>query len=303
MGNAAYAPGDVDSQELDILEENNDKSIKDDLIDNNFDGIVSNMEAVQRTPRTTDTAAPKRSSKEEQNNDDMVRSPQKVNQTTDTRTELPSATAANHAKAIKGMIREWYNNNGKTTLPPGLMALALQAGIGPAEIIPSCPTTPRRGKCKKTATPSAREGAVEGSLSGRRFVLSGMWPDLEEEAGLRSGKERVKSRIEWFGGKVTSAILGLTDTLIIGEKPGDKKPTQVHEKEVKVIDINTLNHLIMGELSLDEVQTKYASGQVALVQIEDNSVQRQSQTHMPTEQAVVGTAGCGGVPEVGHSNE
>ena len=79
MGDTAYAPGEVDSQESDILEESDDKSIKDDLVDDNLDSIISNMEAVQRTPHTTDTAAPKRSSKEEQNNDDMLRSPQKVN--------------------------------------------------------------------------------------------------------------------------------------------------------------------------------------------------------------------------------
>jgi len=72
MGNTAYAPGDVDSQELDILEQSNDKSIKDNLIDKNLSNIISNIEAVQRIPRTTDTAAPKRSSNEEQNNDDMV---------------------------------------------------------------------------------------------------------------------------------------------------------------------------------------------------------------------------------------
>jgi BRCT domain type II-containing protein len=130
-----------------------------------------------------------------------------------------------------------------------------------------------------------------------------MWPDLEEEAGLRSGKERVKLRIERFGGKVTSAILGLTDALIIGEKPVYKKLTQVHEKEVKVIDITTLNHLITGELSLDEVQMKNASAQGASVQMEDHPVQRQSQIHMPMEQAAAGTAGQGGVPEVGHSDE
>ncbi len=72
MGDTAYTPGDVDSQESDILEESNDKSIKDNLIDKNLSNIISNIEAVQRTPRTTDTAAPKRSSNEEQNNDDMV---------------------------------------------------------------------------------------------------------------------------------------------------------------------------------------------------------------------------------------
>ena len=130
-----------------------------------------------------------------------------------------------------------------------------------------------------------------------------MWPNLEEEAGLRSGNERVKSRIEWFGRKVTLAISGLTDALIIGEKPGDKKLTQAHKKEVKVIDITTLNHLITGELSLDKMQAKYASDQGALVQTENHPVQCQSQTHMNTEQAAAGTAGQGGVPEVGHSDE
>jgi hypothetical protein len=201
------------------------------------------------------------------------------------------------------MIMEWYDKNGKTTMPPDLAVLALQAGIDPTDIIPSCLTTPRGGKCKKTTTPYAWDGAVEGSLLGRHFFPSGMWPDLEEEAGLRSGKERVKLRIERFGGKVTLAISGLPDALIIGEKPGDKKMTQVHKKEVKVIDITILNHLITGELSLNKVQTKYASAQGASVQMEDHPVQHQSQTHMNTEQAAAGTAGQGGVPEVGHSDE
>jgi BRCT domain type II-containing protein len=106
----------------------------------------------------------------------------------------------------------------------------------------------------------------------------------------------VKSCIERFGGKVTLAISGLTDALIIGEKLGDKKLIQAHKKGVKVIDITTLNHLIIGELSLDKVQTKYPSAQGASVQTEDHPVQCQSQTHMPMEQA-------GGVPEVCHSDE
>jgi hypothetical protein len=45
------------------------------------------------------------------------------------------------------MIKEWYDKNGKMTLPPDLAALALQAGINPVDILPSCPITPRRGKC------------------------------------------------------------------------------------------------------------------------------------------------------------
>ncbi len=74
---------------------------------------------------------------------------------------------------------------------------------------------------------------VKGSLLRRCFILSGVWPDLEEEAGLRSGKERVKSHIKRYGGKVTLAIWGLKDALVIGEKPGDKELTQAHNKEVK----------------------------------------------------------------------
>jgi hypothetical protein len=58
MGDTAYAPGEVDSQELDILDESDNKSIRDDLEDNNLDSIIFNMEAVQRTPRIADTAAP-----------------------------------------------------------------------------------------------------------------------------------------------------------------------------------------------------------------------------------------------------
>jgi hypothetical protein len=71
---------------------------------------------------------------------------QKVNQTANTWTGLPQATATNHADVIAGMIREWYEENNNTTLPQDLMALAPKAGIDPAEIIPNCLTTPRRGK-------------------------------------------------------------------------------------------------------------------------------------------------------------
>ncbi len=276
---------------MDILEESNDKSLKDYLIDDNLDGIVSNMETVQRTPRTTNTVAPKRSSKKEQNNDDMVRSPQKSQPNHKLMNRCIYGNRGKSCRCIKGMTKEWYNKNGKTTLPPDLAVLALWVGINPTDIVPSYPTTPRRGKGKKAATPSAWDRAVKGSLLGRRFVLSGMWPNLEEEAGLKSGEERAKSCIELFGGKVTLANPGLTDALIIGEKPGDKKLTQVHEKEVKVIDSTTLNHLITGELSLDKVQMKYASAQGASVQMEDHPLQYQSQTHMPTEQVAPSTVG------------
>jgi hypothetical protein len=75
------------------------------------------------------------------------------------------------------------------------------------------------------------------------------------------------------------------------------------EKEVKVIDIDILNHMIRGELSLGKIRSLKASGEDALVHPMDHQVQRQSQTPMPTKQAKQGTAGPKGDHEVDHSNE
>ncbi len=136
-----------------------------------------------------------------------------------------------------------------------------------------------------------------------RFVISGIWPDLGGGVGLKIGKERVRARIKQYGGKVTSAISGVTDILVIGEKPGPKKLIEALEKEVKVIDIDILNHLIWGELNLDEVQMLTAPNAEAPVHAVDHQVQHQSQMPTPTEQAHEGTVGPKGNPEFDHKNE
>ena len=74
------------------------------------------------------------------------------------------------------------------------------------------------------------------------------------------------------------------------------------EKEVKVIDIDILNHMIRGELSLDEITLLRASGKDAPVPT-DHQVQRQSQTSAPTRQASHGTAGPKDDNEVDHNDE
>ncbi len=134
-------------------------------------------------------------------------------------------------------------------------------------------------------------------------MISGVWPNLGGGSGLGLGKERVKSGIEQFRGKVTTAISGITDVLVIGEKPGQKKQIEALEKEVKVIDIDILNHLIWGELSLDEVWMLTVPDTEAPVHAVDHQVQHQSQTPTPTEQAHEGTAGPKGDPKFDHRNE
>jgi hypothetical protein len=72
---------------------------------------------------------------------------------------------------------------------------------------------------------------------------------------------------------------------------------------VKVIDIDILNHLIWGELTIDEVLTLTAPDAEAPVHAVDYQVQHQSQMPTPTEQAHKGTAGPKGNPEFDHRNK
>ncbi len=103
--------------------------------------------------------------------------------------------------------------------------------------------------------------------------------------------------------KITSAISGVTNVLVIGEKLGQKKLIKALNKEVKVIDIDILNHLIGGELTLNKVRTLTAPDAEAPVHAVDYQVQHQSQMPMPIEQAHEGTAGPAGDPEFDHRNE
>ena len=64
-------------------------------------------------------------------------------------------------------------------------------------------------------------GAVSNTaLKGKTVVLTGTFPEVGGGMGLTLGKDRVKSMVESFGGKVTSAISGRTDILIVGKEPG-----------------------------------------------------------------------------------
>ena len=66
-----------------------------------------------------------------------------------------------------------------------------------------------------------------------RFVLSGTWPNLGGGSGLEVGKQRLKARIEQFGGRVTGSISGITDVLVIRESPGPKKMVEALEKKLR----------------------------------------------------------------------
>ena len=65
------------------------------------------------------------------------------------------------------------------------------------------------------------------SLSGKTVVLSGIFPEVGGGKGLSLGKERVTAMLESFGARVTSAVSGKTDVLLLGKEPGCATPPRL----------------------------------------------------------------------------
>jgi BRCT domain type II-containing protein len=132
--------------------------------------------------------------------------------------------------------------------------LARRAQVDINKLINPAPTPQRRGQHEKTiSTPTAAEGAREGILTGLRFVLTGVWPFPGSRTGLALGKERIKTRIEKFGGTVTMSISRLTDALVVSNAPGPKKITEAHNQAMKIITLEQLNDLILRDITLEDL--------------------------------------------------
>ena len=106
-------------------------------------------------------------------------------------------------------------------------------------------------KAKFTIPRPGVNGAVAGVLSGKRFVLTGVFPEVGGGMGLSLGKDRTRDMIESFGGQVTSAVSGKTDFVVVGQDPGRSKVTQADKRGVPLIDLISLHRLLMGQSSLE----------------------------------------------------
>ena len=155
-------------------------------------------------------------------------------------------------------------------------------------------TPSQRGKKDKVKvdTPAASEGAIADSLKGLRFVLLGTWPDLGGGRGLTSGKLCLKSRIEKFGGLVTSNYSCLTNFLVAGTNPGPKKIINAHKRKLKIIDINQLTKIMVGELVIkDLVAEDYPEVAITVLEAGNIQVQRHPNQSRSDTQTAEGTAG------------
>ncbi|KAL7541643.1 hypothetical protein ACHAXR_011088 [Thalassiosira sp. AJA248-18] len=116
----------------------------------------------------------------------------------------------------------------------------------------SSAVVPHTGKKAKFTIPRPGvNGGVAGALDDKRFVLTGVFPELGGGAGLSLGKDRTTSMIESFGGRVTSAVSGKTDFVLVGKDPGRSKVSQADKRGVPLIDLLSLQRLLVGQSSLE----------------------------------------------------
>lgn len=108
--------------------------------------------------------------------------------------------------------------------PPPTTQLSASAGQG------GCFLMPRPGV----------NDALKNAFHGKTFVLTGIFPEVGGGTGLNLGKDKVKARIESFGGRVTASVSGRTNYLLIGAEPGESKVSAARERGIPTPDIQGL---------------------------------------------------------------
>ncbi|CAN0216891.1 unnamed protein product [Scytosiphon promiscuus] len=95
-------------------------------------------------------------------------------------------------------------------------------------------------------------GAPRDFLKGKTVVMTGIFPEIGGGAGLNLGKDRLRSMCESFGARVTSAISGKTDMLIVGKEPGASKVSKASSSaKCQLVSLADLTLSIQGEQRLE----------------------------------------------------
>ncbi|KAH8063949.1 hypothetical protein JL721_8523 [Aureococcus anophagefferens] len=77
-------------------------------------------------------------------------------------------------------------------------------------------------------------------LSGITCVLTGVFPEVGGGADLNLGKDGVRAMVESCGGRVTGAVSGKTDILIVGKEPGMSKVSKARAANVTLMTLHDL---------------------------------------------------------------
>ena len=112
---------------------------------------------------------------------------------------VPLTASSSHASMPTAVSKNAANNSQQIAHPPS------NSSTSTTSIVPV-----NRAKTHFQIPRPGVNGAVAGALDGKRFVLTGVFPELGGGAGLTLGKDKMKKMIESFGGKVTGSVSGKT---------------------------------------------------------------------------------------------
>jgi len=130
---------------------------------------------------------------------------------------------------------------------PAVTSQALVAHANPSESTRSSSTAIMQAPGKKSKFHMPRpgkNGAIAGVFDGQRFVLTGLFPELGGGGGLNYGKDKMKTLIENFGGRVTGSVSGKTNFVVVGKDPGASKVSKATTKSIPLVDLLALNRVM-----------------------------------------------------------
>lgn len=168
------------------------------------------------------------------------------------RSAMAAAESANASAPRSAMAAAAPAGPSKPDPPPSSNALvpAIPTNNDSTDVVPHASK-----KVKFTVPRPGVNGGVADILNGKRFVLTGVFPEVGGGTGLSLGKDRVTSMIESFGGVVTSAVSGKTNFLLVGADPGRSKVSKADDKGIPLIDLIALNRLLLGQATLEATAT------------------------------------------------
>jgi len=134
---------------------------------------------------------------------------------------------------------------------------------------PTSPTSARSTVISKARfvfpTPAGFLGGVDDSLKGKTFVLTGVFPELDDDStGFQRGKETLAAAIKKFGGKVTGSVSKKTSFVVCGKDPGASKVEKgVATEGCALVNLKGVTALMCGTPASDvpppEI-TKFSNG-------------------------------------------
>jgi hypothetical protein len=329
LGNTVNMPGnkDINSQESYIFKVINDSST-DDTINMIVDsGIITNLQYVlgpalageKISKKDADEGQEKEVNKNAETNSShdevIVMSTGKVTLKATTSLGIPQEASQGQQDLVQGLIQQWVNKQGSKDLPPNLASLAARVGVKVTTYdTPSPHQTGHHGQRDKMspAWEDTSDAPTRRILRGQRFVLSGTWSGVGGGQGLTLGKDNVKAIVERHGGSVTLGFLRLTNAVVIGDNPGQKKILEAHKQGLSIVELDQITSIITndGKTAQDlliapypEAATEIFTQQNIQVKCPPPTSDPSGHYHAASSSTDKGVQGQDDGMRVGHSNE